>query len=118
VPQNTTTAVADGNCYCEWDMDKNGQEDIYKDNKFKLEQNYPNPFNPKTSISFELYSDVDAKLTIYDMQGKEVAVLVDSKLSSGIHNYEFDGSNVGSGIYFYKLETPDYTSIRKMILVK
>ncbi len=99
-------------------MDKNGQEDIYKDNKFKLEQNYPNPFNPKTSISFELYSDVDAKLTIYDMQGKEVAVLVDSKLSSGIHNYEFDGSNVGSGIYFYKLETPDYTSIRKMILVK
>lgn len=86
--------------------------------KFSLSQNYPNPFNPETSINFSLPKSSDAKLTVYNSLGMQVAELVNEKLSAGEYNYKFNASALASGIYFYTIETPDFTSTKKMTLVK
>lgn len=96
-------------------------------NYFKLYQNYPNPFNPITNISFNLSENSDVNLSIYDALGRLVKVLVNSKLTSGYYNYEWNGSNysgdkTGSGIYFYKItviaNNKKISEIKKMLLVK
>jgi photosystem II stability/assembly factor-like uncharacterized protein len=89
--------------------------------KFSLHQNYPNPFNPNTSIKFEIPSSVrgeKVKLSVYDIAGKEVGVFVNSELQSGVYEYNFDGSRLGSGVYFYKLQSGDFIQTRRMVLVK
>jgi len=86
--------------------------------KFILEQNYPNPFNPVTSIRFSVPKESDVKLTVYDLLGKEVMLLVNEKLTAGNYKVELDGSGLSSGTYFYKLETNGYSSIKKMVLIK
>lgn len=86
--------------------------------KFILEQNYPNPFNPVTSIKFSVPNEADVKLTVYDLLGKEVILLVNERLSAGNYKVEMDGSGLSSGTYFYKLETNGYSSIKKMVLIK
>ncbi len=111
-PQNIVDVGIDGDCYCETD-DKTAPGGL-----INLFQNFPNPFNPITDISFSISKEMNVKLTIYNSAGVEIQTLVDTYLGSGIHKYSFDGTNAPSGIYFYKLETPDYTSIKKMILVK
>ncbi len=83
-----------------------------------LEQNYPNPFNPKTQIEFELIQDGDVEVVVYNLAGKEVAVLQKGFLSKGIYQFEFDGSELPSGIYLYQVSTPQTTQTRKMILAK
>lgn len=86
--------------------------------EFHLYQNYPNPFNPTTNIRFDLAKGGDVKLTVFDVTGKEVAVLVNEQLGAGSYSYDFDAGNLATGVYFYKVESPDYTSIKKMILIK
>lgn len=83
-----------------------------------LSQNYPNPFNPSTTIQFNVVDYEHAKLTIFDVLGREIAVLVDGKLNPGIYEYKFDASGLESGVYFYKVETFRYTETKKMILLK
>jgi len=83
-----------------------------------LEQNYPNPFNPKTQIEFELVQDSDAEVVVYNLAGKEVALLHRGFLSRGTYNFEFDGSELPSGIYLYQVVTSQSTQTRKMILTK
>lgn len=85
---------------------------------FSLYQNYPNPFNPSTNIKFDLPVDGKVKLNIYDITGKVVATLVNDKLSAGSYSYDFNAGKLSSGIYFYKLESSEFTAIKKMILVK
>jgi hypothetical protein len=85
---------------------------------FSLYQNFPNPFNPTTQIRFDLAKSGLVKLNVYDISGKLVSTLINSTYSAGKYSTEFDAKNFASGIYFYKLETPDFTSIKKMILVK
>lgn len=90
---------------------------------FKLYQNYPNPFNPVTKIKFSLPSNVkgktsDVKLVVYDVPGTEVTTLVNEQLRPGTYEVSFDGRNVASGIYFYKLTTDEYTATKKMVLLK
>lgn len=85
---------------------------------YKLEQNYPNPFNPVTNIKFSIAKAGLVKLTIYDILGKEVAVLVNRELTAGTYNEAFDGSRLSSGIYFYKLQTDRFTEVKRMALVK
>lgn len=85
---------------------------------FELNQNYPNPFNPKTNINFSLSESGKVKLTVYNLLGQEVDVLINTDLSAGNHTAVFEGSNLASGIYFYKLETNEFTSTKKMILMK
>lgn len=86
--------------------------------RFSLMQNYPNPFNPVTNIKFDIAKSGMVKLVVYDVTGREVANLVNSELAAGSYKYDFDASSLASGIYFYKLETTGFTSIKKMILVK
>lgn len=85
---------------------------------YKLEQNYPNPFNPATVISFTLPKACLTKLSVFNILGQEVAVLENKELLSGTHKYKFDASNLSSGIYFYRLQSNKYISIKKMMLLK
>jgi hypothetical protein len=85
---------------------------------YVLHQNYPNPFNPATNISYALKSNGKVRLSVYDVMGREVAVLVDGIQSAGNHEVQFSGANLTSGIYFYKLQTAAQVITRKMTLVK
>ncbi len=87
-------------------------------NVFDLFQNYPNPFNPTTNIKFNITSITEVRLKIYDSQGKEIKQLINEKLPPGEYNFLFDGTNLTSGIYFYRLEASDFMSTRKMVLIK
>ncbi|MBK9332393.1 MAG: T9SS type A sorting domain-containing protein [Ignavibacteria bacterium] len=86
--------------------------------EFKLSQNYPNPFNPSTTISYEIPVDGAVSLKIFDMSGKEVMNLVDGVKNAGYYSINFNASNLSSGIYFYKLSANDFSSVKKMMLVK
>ena len=85
---------------------------------FSLEQNYPNPFNPTTNIKFQIADFGSVSLKIYDVLGNEVAQLVNEEKEAGTYNYNWDASNLTSGIYFYKLQAGDFTQTKKMILLK
>ncbi len=88
-------------------------------NGFVLEQNYPNPFNPSTTIKFALAETQTAKLVVYDVLGNEVAAPFNGTAEGGkIYEAEFDGANLSSGIYFYRLETKEKLENRKMLLLK
>lgn len=86
--------------------------------QFALEQNYPNPFNPTTTIQYELASPSEVKLRVFDVLGREVATLVNARQSAGRYRVEFNANTLSSGVYFYRLETQDFTQTRKMFLVK
>lgn len=81
-------------------------------------KNYPNPFNPVTTINYTLKETSFVKLTVYDRLGREVKTLVDENQNAGTHTVEFNGSNLPSGIYFYRIKTNDKTEVHKMILAK
>lgn len=85
---------------------------------FNLSQNYPNPFNPVTTIDYALKVNGKVRLSVYDLQGKEVAVLVDDIQSAGNHKIQFDGKKLTSGVYLYKLQTEEQVFTRKMTLIK
>lgn len=86
--------------------------------KYVLYQNYPNPFNPSTTIKFDIAVSGNVKLTVYDMLGRVVSVLVNQHLNQGTHNISFRDMSLSSGIYFYELKTGNYRDIKKMTLVK
>lgn len=92
--------------------------DLGTPNKFLLAQNYPNPFNPKTVITFQTPAEGQLTLKVYDVLGNEVATLLDEHKIAGVYNIELDASQLTSGIYFYKLTAKDFSSTKKMILLK
>jgi hypothetical protein len=85
---------------------------------YKLYNNYPNPFNPSTKIKFDIPEISDVKLSVYNMQGKELSVLVNERLKPGSYKTTFNGSNFSSGTYYCVLKTGNYTNTIKLILVK
>jgi photosystem II stability/assembly factor-like uncharacterized protein len=86
---------------------------------YSLEQNYPNPFNPGTVIEFSLPEDVsNLKLSIYNVLGEKVAELVNTALVAGRYSYQWNASNVATGMYIYELRTDKFVSIKKMMLMK
>lgn len=85
---------------------------------YRLEQNYPNPFNPVTNIKFSVPKSGIVKMSVYDVSGREVAVLVNETLSAGTYSADFDASVFASGVYFYKLSSGDFVQTKKMVLVK
>ena len=85
---------------------------------FELSQNYPNPFNPSTAIEFSLPKSELTTLKVYNILGKEVSTIVSKKLNQGSHTYQFDGKNLASGIYFYRIEAGKFQDVKKMILIK
>ncbi len=87
--------------------------------KFNLYQNYPNPFNPKTNIKFNISKTTNVTLNVYNMLGVLVKTLVENeKLNAGEYEVEFDGSNLASGVYFYRIQSSDFNQTMKMMLVK
>ncbi|UCE05469.1 MAG: T9SS type A sorting domain-containing protein [bacterium] len=86
--------------------------------RFALSQNYPNPFNPVTNISYTLKSKGKVRLSVYDIRGREVVVLVDGVQNPGSQIVRFSGSNLVSGIYFYRLQTVNGVITKKMTLIK
>ncbi|HKW13682.1 MAG TPA: FlgD immunoglobulin-like domain containing protein, partial [Candidatus Krumholzibacteria bacterium] len=89
----------------------------------RLEQNFPNPFNPQTTIAFSIQKASNVHLSIYDVTGSRVRDLVDEKRVPGAYRVVWDGLNqkgnsVASGVYFYKLTAGEFTSAKKMVLLK
>ncbi|MEO8209823.1 MAG: T9SS type A sorting domain-containing protein [bacterium] len=85
---------------------------------FKLYQNYPNPFNPFTKIRFDLIESGNIRMDIYDIRGKKISNIFNERKNKGSYELNFDGSNLSSGVYYYKLTTQNYSSTKKMLLLK
>jgi hypothetical protein len=111
-PSNTVDAVA------EKSLHKNNQVNSSGRFQYLLEQNYPNPFNPTTSISYSLKRDGYVSLKVYDILGKEVTDLVNQNQKEGYHSVNFDASKLPSGVYIYSIKAGEFTSSRKMLLIK
>ncbi len=86
--------------------------------EYILAQNYPNPFNPSTKIQFSIVKSAFVKVVVYDITGSKVAEIVNQKLNPGKYETGFDASNYASGVYFYSLQTDEFTQTKKMILLK
>ena len=86
--------------------------------EFNLYNNYPNPFNPSTKIKFDVPKSSIVKISIYDITGRELRVLVNSNFTPGVYEVIFDASSLSSGIYFYKMQTSAYNNVKKMVLIK
>ncbi len=86
--------------------------------EFSLAQNFPNPFNPTTDIHFSLPTSASVRLTVYNVLGQEIALLVNETLPAGVYKQSFDAANLPAGIYFYRLEAGSFSDIRKMMLLK
>ena len=91
---------------------------VFTPQKFSISQNYPNPFNPVTNIGFRIAESGLVKLTIYDILGKEIAILVNEEMQPGSYFATWDASSYPSGVYFYKLQSGDFVESKKMILLK
>ena len=87
-------------------------------NTYTLLQNYPNPFNPRTTIHFQIANAGYVKLSIYSMEGKEVASLVNMSLDAGSYNVDWDADRFSSGIYLCRMETMNNSQIRKLVYIK
>jgi photosystem II stability/assembly factor-like uncharacterized protein len=85
---------------------------------YELAQNYPNPFNPATKIEYSIPMQSQVELKIYNLVGQEVGTLVNEIQKAGVHNVKFDAGNLASGVYFYRLVAGNFTSVKKMVLLK
>ena len=131
-----SAAVLDSAVFIVWHDNRDGNYEVYfKKNPtgnpigiqqtstevpsgFELSQNYPNPFNPATNIKISVPKSEFVRLSVYDVTGKEVAALVNEKLSAGVYNVDFNASELSSGVYFYRLTSGSFTDVKKMMLVK
>lgn len=95
---------------------KNISSEIPKE--YKLYQNFPNPFNPNTNIQFDIIKFGNVKITVFDLLGREVTVLVNELLQPGRYKTDFDASALSSGVYYYKIESNDFTNIKKLVVLK
>ncbi len=89
-----------------------------KADDYHLSQNYPNPFNPSTIINYSLPVQSNVLIKIFDVLGKEVAYIVNETQSAGLHSIEFNGVNLTSGVYYYRIEANDFADTKKMLLIK
>jgi hypothetical protein len=86
--------------------------------EYNLAQNYPNPFNPSTTIKYELPTPSMVKLSVYDMLGREVSVLVNERKNAGSYEVKFDAAGLASGVYFCRLQAGDFVQSRKLLLLR
>ena len=91
---------------------------VVKEMKTELLDNFPNPFNPSTKISYSLKTEGKVSLKIYNTLGEEVITLVDEIKPAGIYESEFNASELPSGIYIYRMQSGEYVSSKKMLLIK
>ena len=102
----------------QFEYSKSIEVDLKAPKNFELSQNYPNPFNPGTTIRFSIPEAGNVKLNIFNSLGEEVANLVDEFREAGTYKINYDASGLSSGIYFYQLRINEFTSIKKMLLIK
>jgi len=112
----------------QWDTDSSlirfdGTLDVEKEEgvipqKFNLGQNYPNPFNPSTNIKFSIPQSSYVTLEVYNLVGERVGILVSEQLGAGTYNYDWNASNLTSGIYFYRIQAGNFIETKKMMLLK
>lgn len=86
--------------------------------KYSLSQNYPNPFNPTTKISFDIPNQSHVSIKIYDVTGREISKLINQQFNPGSYTVDFNGSNLASGVYFYRLEAAGFVQTKRMMLIK
>jgi hypothetical protein len=86
--------------------------------KFVLHQNYPNPFNPSTKIKFDLPKPETVKIEIYNIIGQKIETLLNKSMPAGYHDVEFNGQNLSSGIYMYKIEAGGWKDVKEMVLLR
>jgi hypothetical protein len=86
--------------------------------EFRLEQNYPNPFNPSTTIEFRIQNSEPINLQVYDILGRQVAVLVNEVKGPGTYRVSFDGTRVSSGVYYCRMTSGRYAQTRKMLYIR
>ena len=86
--------------------------------EFALSQNYPNPFNPTTTINYDVPEAADVQLQVYDITGRKVAELVNTRKSAGSHSVDWNADNFATGIYIYRLTAGDFSAVRKLTLIK
>jgi len=98
--------------------DLRGELNIAIPREFKLGQNYPNPFNPTTIINFSIPKTSLVTIKVYDVLGNEVATLVDEEKVQGVYSVTFDASHLSSGVYFYKINSGNYSEVKKMVFIK
>ncbi|MFO7891311.1 MAG: T9SS type A sorting domain-containing protein [bacterium] len=138
LPLNLSIVFKDGKLYSTWvdrkdpttgldifanvisftTSDVSGFDIIEIPNNYALSQNYPNPFNPSTTIKYDLPKAQNVIITVYDIQGRFVSKIVDEFKQAGRHSVEFYADNLASGVYFYRLQTEEFTRLHKMMLVK
>ena len=85
---------------------------------FSLSQNYPNPFNPVSKIKYSIPQTSPVQLKVFDILGNKITTLVNKEQTAGSYEVEFNGSDLASGIYFYRLNAGEFTSVKKMLLLK
>lgn len=114
----TSYAPDTGYYKCVW----NGPTEIEDNNQslqtFSLSQNYPNPFNPSTKISWQSPVGGHQTLKVYDVLGREVAILINESKDAGSYEVEFDGSQLASGVYYYRLKVGEFVETKKMMVIK
>jgi hypothetical protein len=86
--------------------------------EYSISQNYPNPFNPTTKIKFALPKTAQTEIIIYDLLGREIQTLINKELKAGYHEINIDANNFSSGVYFYRIQSGDFTHTKKMILMR
>lgn len=121
-PQKLQTSVTDrfviSNSDANLTSSDSESEEADLPDEVQLSQNYPNPFNPVTQISFELPQSGEVSLEVYDMTGQHIETLLDGHIQAGVHELSFDGSNLASGVYIYRLKTDDTVISNTMTLIK
>ncbi len=101
-----------------WDLSTGVKRTSEIAESFRLEQNYPNPFNPTTGIRFQVPGVSDVKLTVYDILGREVAVLVNERKAVGTYEVKFDGTGLASGAYFYRLTAGSFVQTKRLLFLR
>ena len=86
--------------------------------EYKLEQNYPNPFNPTTTIGFGIMEKGNVRMSVLNILGEEIKVLLNEEKEAGHHSIDFNGSDLPSGVYFYQLRAGNFIDTKKMLLLK
>ncbi len=99
-------------------LNPNSNPEAQLPRSYGLSQNYPNPFNPSTVIIYHLPKEAHVTITIYDVLGRKVATIVDGTETAGYHEITFNGSQLSSGVYFYRMTTPAFTNVKKMLMLK